>query len=70
MDHLEQPPEHACTLLTLPRRKKSKVSSYVISQDLDNLKRDTDDCLAKVRGRGEAGQGTARARGAWARELS
>ncbi len=35
-------------LLAARRRKKSKTSSYVISQDLDDLKRDTENCLAKV----------------------
>eukprot|EP00195_Chlamydomonas_chlamydogama_P011442 CAMPEP_0202901248 /NCGR_PEP_ID=MMETSP1392-20130828/14147_1 /ASSEMBLY_ACC=CAM_ASM_000868 /TAXON_ID=225041 /ORGANISM="Chlamydomonas chlamydogama, Strain SAG 11-48b" /LENGTH=473 /DNA_ID=CAMNT_0049587785 /DNA_START=24 /DNA_END=1445 /DNA_ORIENTATION=+ len=36
-------------LLAARRRKKSKVSSYVISQDLEDLKRDTDNCLAKLK---------------------
>eukprot|EP00798_Chlamydomonas_sp_ICE-L_P021701 gene21701-28725_t len=36
-------------LLAARRRKKSKASSYVISQDLDDLKRDTDNCVAKLK---------------------
>lgn len=36
-------------LLAARRRKKSKVSSYIISQDLEDLKRDTDNCLAKLK---------------------
>lgn len=36
-------------LLAARRRKKSKVSSYVISQSLEDLKRDTDNCLAKLK---------------------
>ncbi len=36
-------------LLAARRRKKSKSSSFVISQDFEDLKRDTDNCLAKVR---------------------
>eukprot|EP00197_Chlamydomonas_leiostraca_P007276 CAMPEP_0202868270 /NCGR_PEP_ID=MMETSP1391-20130828/10614_1 /ASSEMBLY_ACC=CAM_ASM_000867 /TAXON_ID=1034604 /ORGANISM="Chlamydomonas leiostraca, Strain SAG 11-49" /LENGTH=428 /DNA_ID=CAMNT_0049548413 /DNA_START=313 /DNA_END=1599 /DNA_ORIENTATION=- len=36
-------------LLAARRRKKSKVSSYVISQDLEDLRRDTDNCLAKLK---------------------
>lgn len=35
-------------LMAARKRKKSKVSSYVLSQDLEDLKRDTDNCLAKV----------------------
>jgi hypothetical protein len=35
-------------LMAARRRKKSKTSSYVISQDSDDLKRDTDNCVAKV----------------------
>ena len=35
-------------LLAARRRKKSKASAYVISQDLDDLKRDTENCIAKV----------------------
>lgn len=35
-------------LLAARRRKKSKVSSYIISLDLEDLQRDTDNCLAKV----------------------
>lgn len=44
--HLESNHEF---LLAARRRKKSKVSSYVISQDLEDLKRDTDNCLAKLK---------------------
>eukprot|EP00798_Chlamydomonas_sp_ICE-L_P001157 gene1157-3961_t len=36
-------------LLAARRRKKSKVSSYVISADLEDLKRDTDNCLSKLK---------------------
>lgn len=36
-------------LLAARRRKKSKVSSYVISQDLEDLKRDTENCVAKLK---------------------
>ncbi|KAL6764994.1 tubby C-terminal-like domain-containing protein [Haematococcus lacustris] len=36
-------------LLAARRRKKSKVSSYVVSLDLEDLKRDTPNCLAKVK---------------------
>lgn len=36
-------------LLAARKRKKSKTSSYVISLDLDDLKRDTDNCMAKVK---------------------
>lgn len=36
-------------LLAARRRKKSKVSSYVISMDLEDLKRDTENCLAKLK---------------------
>ena len=35
-------------LLAARRRKKSKTSSYVVSQDLEDLKRDTDNCISKV----------------------
>ncbi len=35
-------------LLAARRRKKSKTSSYIISQDIEDLKRDTDNCLAKA----------------------
>lgn len=37
-------------LMAARRRKKSKTSSYVISQDQEDLKRDTDNCVAKVGG--------------------
>ena len=36
-------------LLAARRRKKSKTSSYVLSQDRDDLKRDTDNCLCKLK---------------------
>lgn len=36
-------------LMAARRRKKSKTSSYVISQDSDDLKRDTDNCVAKLK---------------------
>eukprot|EP00798_Chlamydomonas_sp_ICE-L_P006328 gene6328-2952_t len=36
-------------LLAARRRKKSKTSSFVISQDEDDLKRDTGNCLGKVK---------------------
>ena len=36
-------------LLAARRRKKSKTSAYVISQDLEDLKRDSGNCVAKVR---------------------
>lgn len=40
-------------LLAARRRKKSKASTYVISQDPEDLKRDTENCVAKV-GQGDA----------------
>lgn len=36
-------------LMAARRRKKSKTSSYVISQDGEDLKRDTDNCVAKLK---------------------
>ena len=36
-------------LLAARRRKKSKTSSYVISLDREDLKRDTDNCLSKLK---------------------
>lgn len=36
-------------LLAARRRKKSKTSSYVISLDANDLKRDTENCLAKLK---------------------
>ena len=35
-------------LLAARRRKKSKTSSYIISLDLEDLKRDTENCVSKV----------------------
>eukprot|EP00798_Chlamydomonas_sp_ICE-L_P006895 gene6895-30873_t len=36
-------------LLAARRRKKSKVSSYVISQNIEDLKRDSDNCISKLK---------------------
>jgi hypothetical protein len=47
-------------LLAARRRKKSKASAYVISQDVEDLKRDSGSCIAKVRdGWAQAGSRTA-----------
>jgi hypothetical protein len=35
-------------LMAARKRKKSKTSSYVLSQDSEDLHRDTENCLAKV----------------------
>ncbi|GAX73981.1 hypothetical protein CEUSTIGMA_g1431.t1 [Chlamydomonas eustigma] len=36
-------------LLAARKRKKSKTSSYIISLDLEDLKRDTENCIAKLK---------------------
>eukprot|EP00199_Chlamydomonas_sp_CCMP681_P000429 CAMPEP_0119106018 /NCGR_PEP_ID=MMETSP1180-20130426/3825_1 /TAXON_ID=3052 ORGANISM="Chlamydomonas cf sp, Strain CCMP681" /NCGR_SAMPLE_ID=MMETSP1180 /ASSEMBLY_ACC=CAM_ASM_000741 /LENGTH=479 /DNA_ID=CAMNT_0007091235 /DNA_START=42 /DNA_END=1481 /DNA_ORIENTATION=+ len=64
-------------LLAARRRKKSKVSSYVVSLDLDDLHRDTNNCMAKLKANfvgteyimwGRNGEGTHSDKKGYARE--